>query len=50
MTVWKPDETLLVFAFFISARALYIFLRAITTEMFCSGLRVKYYYPNIFYK
>ena len=41
MSVWKPDETLLGFN---------IFLCAITTEMFCSGLRVKYYYPNIFYK
>jgi len=50
MSVWKPDETRLVFASFISARALDIFLRAITTEMFWSGFRVKYYYPNIFYK
>ena len=46
MSVWKPDETLLVFASFTSA----LFLCAITSEMFCSVLRVKYYYPNIFYK
>ena len=49
MSVWKPDETLAP-RFCILCIRFNIFLCAITTEMFCSGLRVKYYYPNIFYK